>query len=57
MEIKIADKEEISNIISVILKKRGIKTVEMLKAEVYTALTDRGYEDEKIIKEWLEYIE
>ena len=56
VEIKISENEEISNIISIIMKKRGLKTIEILKEEVRLALTERGYADEKIT-EWLEYVE
>ena len=54
--IHISENEEINNIISVIMSKRELKTIEMLKKEVNLALTERGYEDTKI-KEWLEYVE
>ena len=54
--IQISENEEISNIISVIMNKRELKTIEMLKKEVNLALTERGYADEKIA-EWLEYVE
>jgi len=56
VEIKISENEEISNIISVIMNKRGLKTIEILKEEVSIALKERGYIDEKQV-EWLEYIE
>ena len=56
VKIQITENEEISNIISVIMNKRGIKTIEILKEEVSVALTERGYANEKI-KEWLEYVE
>jgi Leucine-rich repeat (LRR) protein len=54
--IQISENEEINNIISVIMNKRELKTIEMLKKEVNLALTERGYADEKIA-EWLEYVE
>jgi Leucine-rich repeat (LRR) protein len=54
--IQITENEEINNIISVIMSKRGMKTIEILKDEVRVALTERGYSDEKIA-EWLEYVE
>jgi len=54
--IQITENEEINNIISVIMSKRGMKTIEILKDEVNLALTERGYADEKIA-EWLEYVE
>jgi hypothetical protein len=54
--IQITENEEINNIISVIMNKRGMKTVEILKEEVSLALKERGYDD-KIIEEWLEYVE
>ena len=56
VKIQITENEEISNIISVIINKRGLKTLDILKEEVNIALKERGYTDE-IIKEWLEYIE
>jgi len=56
VEIKISENEEISNIISIIMNKRGLKTIEILKEEVSIALNERGYINEKIV-EWLEYIE
>jgi len=56
VKISISENEEIGNIISVIMDKRGMKTVETLKSEVATALKERGYED-TIISEWLEYVE
>ena len=56
VKIQISESEEIGNIISVILEKRGIKTTETLKEEVSVALKERGYE-ETTINEWLEYIE
>ena len=56
VRIQISETEEISNIISVIMNKRGLKTIETLKDEVREALKERGYSDEKIA-EWLEYIE
>jgi len=56
VKIQISENEEISNIISVIMNKKGMKTIEILKEEVSVALTERGYADEKI-KEWLEYVE
>jgi Leucine-rich repeat (LRR) protein len=54
--IQISETEEIGNIISVIMNKRGLKTIEILKEEVREALKERGYADEKIA-EWLEYVE
>jgi len=54
--IQISENEEINNIISVIMSKRGMKTIEILKKEVNLALTERGYEHKKIA-EWLEYVE
>ena len=54
--IQISETEEINNIISVIMNKRGLKTIETLKDEVNLALTERGYADEKIT-EWLEYVD
>ena len=54
--IQITENEEINNIISVIMSKREMKTIEILKEEVQEALTERGY-DHKKIKEWLEYVE
>ena len=56
VKIQITENEEINNIISVIMSKRELKTIEMLKKEVREALTERGYVREKI-KEWLEYVE
>jgi hypothetical protein len=56
VKIQITENEEINNIISVIMNKRELKTIEMLKKEVNLALTERGYADEKI-EEWLEYVE
>ena len=56
VRIQISENEEINNIISVIMSKRGMKTIETLKEEVREALTERGYADEKIA-EWLEYVE
>jgi hypothetical protein len=38
------------------MANRGMKTIEIIKEEVYLALKDRGYSD-KIIEEWLEYVE
>ena len=54
--IQISENEEISNIISVIMNKRTMKTIEMLKAEIDLALKERGYANEKIA-EWLEHVE
>jgi Leucine-rich repeat (LRR) protein len=54
--IQISENEEINNIISVIMNKRELKTIETLKDEVSVALKERGYADEKIA-EWLEYVE
>jgi len=56
VKIQISESEEIGNIISVIMEKRGIKTTETLKEEVGDALKERGYEETKI-NEWVEYIE
>ena len=56
VRIQISENEEINNIISVIMNKRGMKTIEILKEEVREALTERGYADDKIA-EWLEYVE
>ena len=56
VRIQISETEEINNIISVIMSKRELKTIEMLKKEVNLALTERGYDHEKIA-EWLEYVE
>ena len=56
VKIQISEGEEIGNIISVIMEKRGIKTTETLKEEVEGALKERGYEETKI-NEWVEYIE
>jgi hypothetical protein len=56
VKIQITETEEIGNIISVIMNKRGIKTIEMLKEEVILALKERGYNDE-IISMWLEHVE
>ena len=56
VKIQISESEEIGNIISVIMGKRGIKTTETLKEEVSVALKERGYEETKI-NEWVEYIE
>ena len=56
VKIQISESEEIGNIISVIMEKRGIKTTETLKEEVGVALKERGYEETKI-NEWVEYIE
>jgi len=54
--IQISENEEINNIISVIMNKRGMKTIEILKEEVSVALTERGYDHEKIAK-WLKYVD
>jgi hypothetical protein len=54
--IQISESEEISNIISIVMSKRGMKTIEVLKEEVQKALKERGYKDTKI-EEWLEYVE
>ena len=54
--IQISESEEISNIISIVMAKRGMKESDEIKEEVRVALTERGYEDTKI-KEWLEYVE
>jgi Leucine-rich repeat (LRR) protein len=56
VNIQITENEEINNIISVIMSKRGLKTIAILKEEMRVALTERGYADEKIA-EWLEYVE
>ena len=56
VNIQITENEEINNIISVIMSKRGLKTIAILKEEVRVALTERGYADEKIA-EWLEYVD
>ena len=56
VRIQISETEEINNIISIIMSKREMKTIEMLKKEVSVALTERGYADDKIA-EWLEYVE
>ena len=56
VKIQISEGEEIGNIISVIMEKRGIKTTETLKEEVRVALKERGYIETKI-NEWVEYIE
>ena len=56
VRIQISENEEINNIISVIMSKRELKTIEVLKKEVREALKERSYADEKIV-EWLEYIE
>ena len=54
--IQISESEEISNIISIVMSKRGMKESDEIKEEVQMALKERGYEDTKI-KEWLEYVE
>jgi len=56
VNIQITENEEINNIISVIMNKRDMKTIEILKEEVRKALEERGYENTKI-EEWLEYVE
>jgi len=56
VKIQISESEEISNIISIVMAKRGLKESDELKEEVRVALTERGYEDTKI-EEWLEYVE
>ena len=56
VRIQISENEEINNIISIIMGKRGIKTIDILKEEVQVALKERGYANEKIA-EWTEYIE
>ena len=56
VSIQISETEEINNIISVIMSKRELKTIETLKEEVRVALTERGYADDKIA-EWLEYVD
>jgi hypothetical protein len=55
VKIQITETEEIGNIISVIMNKRGIKTIEILKEEVILALKERGYE-EATISMWLEHV-
>ena len=50
VEIKISENEEISNIISIIMKKRGLKTIEILKEEISIALKERGYITEHIVE-------
>ena len=54
--IQISESEEISNIISIVMSKRGMKESDEIKEEVRVALKERGYADEKIA-EWLEYVE
>ena len=56
VKIQISESEEIGNIISVIMEKRGIKNTKTLKEEVSVALKERGYIETKI-NEWVEYIE
>jgi hypothetical protein len=56
VKIQISETEEISNIISVIMSKRELKTIEILKEEISVALKERGYADETIAK-WLKYVE
>ena len=56
VRIQISENEEINNIISIIMSKRGLKTIEILKEEVQVALKERGYANEKIA-EWMEYVE
>ena len=56
VKIQISESEEIGNIISVIMEKRGIKNTETLKEEVGGALKERGYEETKI-NEWVEFVE
>ncbi len=56
VKIQISESEEIGNIISVIMEKRGIKTTKTLKEEVSVALKERGY-IETTINEWVAYIE
>jgi hypothetical protein len=56
VRIQISETEEIGNIISIVMANRGMKTVEIIKEEVHLALKERGYSD-KIIEEWLEYVE
>jgi hypothetical protein len=56
VKIQITENEEINNIISVIMNKREMKTIEILKEEISVALTERGYDHGKIA-EWLEYVE
>jgi hypothetical protein len=38
------------------MANREMKPIEIIKEEVYVALKERGYSD-KIIEEWLEYVE
>ena len=56
VRIQISETEEIGNIISVIMNKREMKTIEIIKEEVSLALKERGYDHEKIA-EWLEYVD
>jgi SOS response regulatory protein OraA/RecX len=56
VKIQITESEEIGNIISAIMNKKGIKTTDMLKEQVSIALKERGYNDE-IISMWLEHLE
>ena len=56
VKIQISEKEEIGNIIGIIMGKREAKTIEVLKEEIFTGLKERGYGD-KIIEEWLKYVE
>lgn len=56
VNIQISESDEISNIISIIMKKRGVKPLDLIKIEVMTALKERGYTNEKI-NEWLAYVE
>ncbi len=56
VKIQISESEEIGNIISVIMEKRGIKTTKTLKEEASAALKERGY-IETTINEWVAYIE
>jgi Leucine-rich repeat (LRR) protein len=56
VKIQISESEEIGNIISVILEKRGLKLIEILKKEASVALKERGYDETKI-NEWLEFVE
>jgi hypothetical protein len=56
VKIQISENEEISNILSVIMNKREMKTIDILKEEVRVALKERGYKHEKI-EEWMKYVE
>jgi len=41
VEIKISENEEISNIINIIMNKKGLKTIEILKEKVSISLKER----------------